>query len=152
MTTGLDWGAIKETYEARLDIEEAQGRTPVERQQVRIREKQARERRAEKQRARRAAHVPYVRPLKYDRARMGELYATGMSTKAVAREMGCDQNTVSRGLQALGIQIRVVSGGRPPADRCKREHDMSETRRFTPKGAAYCYKCVAVRQSERVAA
>ena len=114
--SGLDWDVIKETYEQRLDIEEASGRTPVERDAIRRAERLAREAK-EARRRNRTPRAPGPRPVKYDRNRMRELYAAGASMKAVARDLGCDQWTVSKALRSMNVTIRPqVHPGRPRKD------------------------------------
>lgn len=143
---GLDWRTIEQSYQERLDAEESAGATPIERDALRRREREQRERAAIKQRERRASRTPKPRATKYDRDQIATLYKSGLSMKAVAREIGCDQWTVSKALKAKGVELVDHStDAKPLKSHCKRDHDMSKTRRRTPKGIPYCYKCVTER-------
>lgn len=41
-----------------------------------------------------------------DKLRMKELYLSGMSLRAIAREFGCEHNAVKRKLRKMGVEIR----------------------------------------------
>lgn len=147
---GLDWGAIRADYEAQLDAQESAGLDPIERSELRRREREQRGRAASRQRERRASRTPKPRTTKYDHSQIVSLYRSGLSMKAVAREIGCDQWTVSKVLKAKGVELMDHSrAGAPIKTRCVRDHDMSKTRRRTPQGLTYCYKCVTERSRER---
>ena len=113
---GLDWSGIRQRYEQRLDEEEACGLKPVERDALRRAEARAAEAKEAKRLARKRDRTIAnpQRATKYDRQQIASLYGSGLSMKAVAREMGCDQWTVSKALRAVGATIRPQTHpGRP---------------------------------------
>jgi len=161
---GLDWAKITQDYQARLDAEEASGQTPKERlyeQQKaaeaaalkaltpeQLEERRARQRKANREYARRNYVPKGTRPArrKFDRAKILELHKAGATNKEIAAQIGCGADTVTTALREAGIHVRK---GPPLKDVCKHGHDMSKTRRRTPKGAPYCGQC-KIEKDERL--
>lgn len=151
--SGIDWGRIRDDYEARLAWEKDQGLDPVELKA-----------RAEEEAAQ-AEGRPVVkkkqdtsglggRP-KYDRAEIVRLYVDeGLTAPQIVERIGCNRQTVYSHLNAAGIERRddrKVLPGPPRRTHCvKRGHEMNDDNtRVAKDGSRLCRKCEAIRQNEK---
>ena len=92
------------------------------------------------------ANLTYTPERRFDYQEIADLWSQGLTQPQIMEKVGCGQATVRKALHEIQPEGYTGKSGPRPAERCKRDHDLSVYGKvYNKSGTRTCTKCKSER-------